>query len=73
MISIKRIAKSLTPPPLWQAMRKLKPRSEIALRVEGPFPSWEAAASIADGWDAPSIIDKTAGKVPALLKSLAFP
>jgi putative methyltransferase (TIGR04325 family) len=61
MTSAKDIVKSLTPPLLWHAARKLKPKSDVhpAYGFEGPYPSWEAAASIADGWDAPSILDKT--------------
>jgi putative methyltransferase (TIGR04325 family) len=60
MTTVKSIVKSLTPPILWQTARKLKPQppAEIPL-FEGPYPSWDAAASLADGWDAQVIIDRT--------------
>jgi putative methyltransferase (TIGR04325 family) len=57
MANTKDVLKSLTPPILWQAMRMLKSRTgtQRVFDFEGPYPSWEAAASRAGGWNEESI------------------
>jgi putative methyltransferase (TIGR04325 family) len=55
------VLRSLTPQIIWRMARRLKSHlvGPNASTFEGPFSSWEAAASRSDGWDSPVITAKT--------------
>lgn len=43
----------LTPPIVWRLAGRLRPRA----RLDGPFPSWDAATARATGWDSPILTE----------------
>jgi len=55
--------RSLTPPAVWRAAHRIRrfgePKETKRPEFEGPYPSWEAAASQATGWDSPAITERT--------------
>jgi putative methyltransferase (TIGR04325 family) len=60
MLNAKETARILTPPIIWQFVRAILRSASYRYRTfEGPFSSWNAAVSHADGWDAPEITERT--------------
>ena len=56
--SVRRFAKAWIPPVLWSALRDARIRQVISF--QGDYPSWEAAAADAEGYDAEEILNRVA-------------
>lgn len=58
---IQNVLRAVVPPAIWSVARRLKAHlsGHAPELFEGPFPSWQSAASRSTGWDAPEITGKT--------------